>query len=191
MDTMILHIKPTEEKEQEVKELYQNHGTFHEGDVGLDLFLLDDHVIHPSTFGYEIRLGVHCEAFKEVRKGKYGRFENVAYMLVPRSSISKTSLVMANSVGIIDAGYRGEIIAKVHNVSKTSLCKLSRGERLFQIVGSPLGKIEFRIVSSLSETTRGTGGFGSTNTQSDNNSGHKNLEGEEKKKPGFFHRKLW
>ena len=43
-----------------------------------------------------------------------------SYMLVPRSSISKTPLRMANSIGIIDAGYRGEIMAAVDNISKAT-----------------------------------------------------------------------
>jgi dUTP pyrophosphatase len=83
------------------------------------------------------------------------------YLLMPRSSISKTPLRMSNSIGLIDAGYRGEIIAMVDNI-KTEDYMIHIGDRLFQIVAMDGSPISFELVDDLSETTRGSGGFGST-----------------------------
>ena len=88
--------------------------------------------------------------------------KSYGYMLVPRSSISKTPLRMSNCIGIIDPGYRGEIMAKVDNLSAEDF-QIKRGERLFQIVLPILKSFNIGLVDSLSETTRDTGGFGSTN----------------------------
>lgn len=86
------------------------------------------------------------------------------YYLFPRSSISKTQFRMANSVGIIDSGYRGEIMAKVDVVNgERNTPVLEQGDRLFQICSHnllPFKSIE--LVSELDETDRGEGGFGST-----------------------------
>jgi dUTP pyrophosphatase len=71
--------------------------------------------------------------------------------------------MMANSVGIIDAGYRGNIMAKVRNMNLTSPVKVNKGDKLFQICAPDLKSIKLNIVDTLSETTRGSGGFGSTN----------------------------
>lgn len=83
------------------------------------------------------------------------------YWLLPRSSIFKTPLMMANSVGVIDASYRGELMAPVR--SNGPEYDIALGERLFQIVAPEMGWIrEVVLVEHLSETTRGEGGFGST-----------------------------
>jgi dUTPase len=89
--------------------------------------------------------------------------EEVHYRLVPRSSICKTPLYMANSEGIIDRTYRGPIKAPVKNEIQQASYKIELGTRLFQIVAPDLGWIkEIRIVETLPETVRGEGGFGST-----------------------------
>jgi len=89
--------------------------------------------------------------------------EEVHYRLVPRSSICKTPLLMANSEGIIDKSYRGLIKAPVRNLQSVSFYEVSEGTRLFQIVAPDLGHIrEIVLVDSLPETRRGEGGFGST-----------------------------
>ena len=80
---------------------------------------------------------------------------------MPRSSISKTPLRQCNSIGLIDAGYRGEIMAAVDNIKETSFT-VNPGQRLFQLVSMDGGAISFEIVPELSETERGKGGFGST-----------------------------
>ncbi len=83
------------------------------------------------------------------------------FWLTPRSSIYKSALIMANSVGIIDASYRGELKAPVW--SQTGKSSVEKGDRLFQIVAPDMGHIyKVRIVDSLPDTKRGEGGFGSS-----------------------------
>lgn len=92
------------------------------------------------------------------------------YYLYPRSSIVKTGLRLANSVGIIDAGYRGEIIAVVDNIDKNftmnvTLEGVKKYDRLFQICAPDLSAFYVKIVENeeeLGQTERGEGGFGST-----------------------------
>ena len=83
------------------------------------------------------------------------------FWLVPRSSIYKSGLMMANSVGVIDKSYRGELKAPVWSMTGNSIAQ--HGERLFQIVAPDMGWIRnVRLVDSMPETDRGAGGFGST-----------------------------
>ena len=103
----------------------------------------------------KINLQIKCEALSDDRQ------RNVSYYLYPRSSIIKTPLRLSNSVGIIDAGYRGDIIAYVDNIKNKSYT-ISQGDRLFQICAGNLEPIEFQLVNDLSNTQRGTSGFGST-----------------------------
>lgn len=83
------------------------------------------------------------------------------FWLMPRSSIYKSGLMMANSLGVIDKSYRGELKAPVWSMTANS--DVARGDRLFQIVAPDMGWIRnVRIVDSMPETERGAGGFGST-----------------------------
>jgi dUTP pyrophosphatase len=98
------------------------------------------------------------------------------FYLYPRSSISKTKMRLANSVGIIDAGYRGELIAAVdtigvygsndiHHIWKETLGGIKKFDRYFQICAPDLSPFSIRIVENeaeLGQTERGSGGFGST-----------------------------
>ncbi len=87
--------------------------------------------------------------------------------LRPRSSISKYELVLANSVGTIDSDYRGELILKfkpsAHYVVNGEGVMYNVGDRIAQLVILPYPKVSFVEVDELSDTERGTGGFGSTN----------------------------
>ena len=74
---------------------------------------------------------------------------------------SKRSLRPANCVGVIDSDYRGEIICAVHNDSDEPQT-IEPGERIAQLVVMPYLSVTFEEVETLSETARGTGGFGST-----------------------------
>ena len=90
----------------------------------------------------------------------------VCYYLYPRSSTgSKTRLRMANSVGIIDSGYRGNIIAMFDNIGNEDY-KVMEGDRLVQICAPNIEyPLKLRIVNKLEDlglTERGAGGFGST-----------------------------
>ena len=130
-------------------EFYRNHGHFHNGDAGLGLYVLEDIHFDPGETK-AIKLGISCEPE-----------DGIAYYLFPRSSISKTPLRMANSIGLIDGGYRGEIMAVCDNI-KSEAYTAEKGQRLFQLVATDSSPIQYELVAELEMTTRGTGGFGST-----------------------------
>lgn len=91
--------------------------------------------------------------------------KGMPYWLVPRSSIFKTKLRMANSVGIIDLNYRGQLGTPLDNISNEPVT-VEAGTRLFQICSHNLLPFEsVKKVSSLDETERGSGGFGSTGSK--------------------------
>ncbi len=143
---MKLYIRPISAL---VRELYADHGHYHAGDAGLDLFVLEEQTFQPGETA-TIHLGIQCEPDD-------GR----AYLLMPRSSISKTPLRMANSVGLIDGGYRGEIMAACDNIKDVPYT-VHKGNRLFQLVTLDGSPIEYELTDELSTTARGSGGFGST-----------------------------
>ena len=143
---MKLYIKPHNDI---AREFYCNHGHFHIGDAGLDLYVLEDIHFEPCETK-AIKLGISCEPE-----------DGIAYYLFPRSSISKTPLRMANSIGLIDGGYRGEIMAVCDNI-KSEAYTAEKGQRLFQLVATDSSPIQYELVEELEMTTRGTGGFGST-----------------------------
>lgn len=91
-----------------------------------------------------------------------------AYYLYPRSSLSKTPLLLANHVGIVDSGYRGSVIGAFKWLpppsSKINHYVVESGTRLLQICHSSLCPIYINVITEaeLSSTERGVGGFGST-----------------------------
>lgn len=88
-----------------------------------------------------------------------------AGLIYARSGIaSKRGLAPANKVGVVDSDYRGEIMVSLHNHSNTEQ-SVEHGERIAQMVITPFITAEFTWVDSLSETVRGTGGFGSTGSK--------------------------
>ena len=117
-----------------------------DGDAGMDLVITSIITRNEGdvTYGFGIAL--------EIPKGFVG-------LVFPRSSIRKTDLILSNSVGVIDSGYRGEIQA---TFKRTGLTKYAVGDRGAQIMIIPHPTIEFNEVSELSNTERGEGGFGST-----------------------------
>ena len=143
---MDLNIRPFN---AEVKQLYDNHGHFHDGDAGLDVYVINAQTIDPDETSL-IHLQIACETSD-------GR----PYLLMPRSSIAKTPLRLCNSIGLIDGGYRGEIMAVVDNIKKESYT-VKPGQRLFQLVAMDGSPIHFTLVDELTKSTRGEGGFGST-----------------------------
>ena len=85
--------------------------------------------------------------------------ENYVMLIFPRSSVTNKDLMLKNSVGILDSGYRGELILRFNKFGEENY---KIGERIGQIIIFPYPNIEFKEVEELSETTRGNGGFGST-----------------------------
>jgi len=136
--------------EESVFEFYTNKSNYNT-DSGFDLYCPDAVLISPRSIA-TIDFKIQCSP----------NFEKVSgYYLYPRSSISKTPLMMANSVGIIDHGYRGNIMAKVFNTSDVPY-QINRGDRLFQICMPTLQPFNVSFVNALDSTERGAGGFGST-----------------------------
>lgn len=119
-----------------------------EGDAGLDLTATAFKVNEKGQYIYTSDLAL------EIPDGYVG-------LLFPRSSICKKDLEMTNSVGVIDSNYRGPI-KSVFNPTCEDPEIYELGERFAQLIIIPYPKIEFEEVEELSETERGTGGYGST-----------------------------
>ncbi len=80
-------------------------------------------------------------------------------LLFPRSSVSKTDLRLCNSVGVIDSGYRGEIMVKFDNLGDSHY---QVGDRVAQLILVPIPSVQFVEVTNLPKSDRGEGGFGSS-----------------------------
>ena len=116
------------------------------GDAGLDLTAVEI-IADGSLLTYKTGLAV------EIPNGYVG-------LLFPRSSVYKTGQTLTNCVGVIDSGYRGEIMMKF-SFSPQGL-EYEVGDRVGQLLIMPYPKVEFVEVDELSETSRGSGGYGST-----------------------------
>jgi deoxyuridine 5'-triphosphate nucleotidohydrolase len=129
--------------------------------AGYDLKVVVDQP--PVTTATLVPLGVKARMieFTPLETG-VELLEDCHFTLEPRSSIYKTGFIMANTRGIIDRSYRGQLMAPVLSVG-TKMTTVEKGTRLFQVIAPGLGYIkEVVYVSSLPETLRGEGGFGST-----------------------------
>ena len=82
-------------------------------------------------------------------------------LVFPRSSVCKTGLSLANSVGVIDSDFRGSI-SFVFYKNKQCIVPYFPGDRIGQLVIVPIPEVEYVEVDELSETERGAGGYGST-----------------------------
>ena len=135
--------------------LYNDWNSKHDGDAGMDLYCPDQLIIEPGET-HLIKMGIACEMTDE--------YLPVSFMLVPRSSISKTPLRMSNSIGIIDSGYRGNLKAAMDYYDfPTKSPTLEQGKRYWQLCSPDLKPFDIvRLVEDLDETTRGSGGHGST-----------------------------
>ena len=123
--------------------------------AGADLYALcaDEVKIKPGET-YTVHTGVSLEIP-----------DGLAGFIFARSGLaSKRGLAPANKVGVIDSDYRGEIMVTLHNHS-TKEQAVSPGERIAQIVFMPYVAADFILSEELSDTSRGSGGFGSTGTK--------------------------
>ena len=117
----------------------------YQDDAGLDVYAIskketDKYVEYGTGLSFEIPGGYVCLVFS-------------------RSSVSNKDLIQANCVGVLDSGYRGELILKFKKLGKEDY---KIGDKVGQIIIIPYPKIEFEEVDELSETHRGIGGFGSS-----------------------------
>lgn len=122
------------------------------GSCGIDLYCSNDEdiIIEPGEMK-KINTGLKLE----IPQGFFGA-------VYPRSSTGvKKHLMLANTVGVIDSDYRGEIMIFMYNYGKGPQ-SIKKGDRIAQLVIQPYEKCELIKVDNLEETDRGEGGFGST-----------------------------
>ena len=168
----------------ELLELYTGHVAKHNASLetavfhnsGFDLFVPEDQTFSADFQTNFIDLKIRAEMLYcdktlqgvvdvegekvEVQGASYSS----GYYLYARSSLSKTPLMLANHVGIIDSGYRGNILAAVRKLPVVPEYKVEKHTRLFQICHPSLCPVFVVLVneSELSDSERGVGGFGST-----------------------------
>jgi dUTP pyrophosphatase len=120
-----------------------------DGDAGLDLVATEIISKEPFQITYGTGLAM------EIPDGYVG-------LVFPRSSIRKYDLSLTNCVGVIDSGYRGELQATFRRHKGVASKDYEVGDKIAQIIIIPYPHIQFKEVKELSDTERGTGGFGST-----------------------------
>lgn len=121
-----------------------------QGDAGLDLTAISATKDNYGNVVYGTGLAI------EIPQGYVG-------LIYPRSSNSKTDLYLTNHVGVIDSGYRGEIMFKYRSINGLLNAKVYQlGDRVGQLIITPYPQIELVEVDELSDSERGEGGFGST-----------------------------
>lgn len=118
------------------------------GDAGLDLVATQ--IISQDTQQVTYGTGLAIE----IPEGYVG-------LIFPRSSIRKYELALSNSVGVIDSGYRGEIQA-TFNTRYYGEIVYKKGDKIAQLIIIPYPQVELYESDELSESERGSGGFGST-----------------------------
>lgn len=150
-----------------------------DGDAGIDLYAQSE----PKIVGKRVEGVSNTDLYTSIDYIEYRTGIKIEpeswdnYVLIyPRSSISNKNLVLANSVGVIDTGYRGELIVRFKYIIQpedlyligNTQCKVNqdkiyqKGDKICQIVLTNHISGEIVEVSKLTETTRGEGGFGST-----------------------------
>jgi len=123
----------------------------HPGDAGLDLVAVDDHDLPPGG-----RVAVGTGLAVAIPEGHAG-------LVVPRSGLARTAgVTVANAPGLIDSGYRGELLVLLVNLGSETH-HVSAGDRVAQLVVTPVHLPEATEVAELPASSgRGEGGFGST-----------------------------
>jgi dUTP pyrophosphatase len=123
----------------------------HPGDAGLDLRAAEGVTVKPGE-----RAMVPTGVAVAIPEGHAG-------LVLPRSGLaSRRGLTLANAPGLIDAGYRGEVICAVVNLDPHEAVEIAAGDRIAQLVIVGLPTVEPSFVDELPPSARGEGGFGST-----------------------------
>lgn len=123
-------------------------GYAHPGDAGLDLYAAHNAIVTGETMLIPTGVAV------AVPDGHVG-------LVCPRSGLSKYGVTVANAPGVVDSGYRGEVMVRLTTTSKNPY-RVHRGDRIAQLLIIPIARPEVNVVLDLDGTERGTGGFGST-----------------------------
>tara|TARA_B100000073_G_scaffold57462_2_gene42558 strand:- start:2575 stop:3036 length:462 start_codon:yes stop_codon:yes gene_type:complete len=122
-------------------------------DSGFDLYVPQSITIEPGEIKL-INMGVKCAVTKNAKSSPY--------YLYARSSVTKRGIILVNSVGVIDSGYRGPLMAGFYNTKKEPVT-INSGDRIVQICMPDLSySFDVELVDSLDHTERGEGGLGST-----------------------------
>jgi dUTP pyrophosphatase len=123
----------------------------HLGDAGLDLSSVEDVVVEPGGRAM-VRTGIAVA----IPDGHAG-------LVLPRSGLaSRRGLTLANAPGLIDPGYRGEVICAMVNLDRAERVEIRRGDRIAQLVVVRLSDVRVAWADELPSSARGEGGFGST-----------------------------
>jgi dUTP pyrophosphatase len=126
----------------------------HAHDAGYDLYAREDAVLAPGGGRAIVPTGIAIA----VPTGHAG-------FVQPRSGLAlRHGVTVLNSPGLIDAGYRDEVRVVLVNTDPGEPFKITRGDRIAQLVIQPVARVEWNEVERLDATARGTGGFGSTGT---------------------------
>ena len=126
----------------------------HPGDAGFDLRSIEDVEVGPGE-----RAMIGTGVAVAIPDGHAG-------LVLPRSGLaSKHGLTLANAPGLIDSGYRGELICSVVNLDPHESVKIARGDRIAQLVVLEVPELRPGWVDELPPSSRGEGGFGSTGTR--------------------------
>jgi dUTP pyrophosphatase len=127
---------------------------------------------HPGDAGADLRIAVDAELAPGERR-LVGTGVAIALpdgyvgLVHPRSGLAAThGLTIVNAPGTVDAGYRGEIKVCLINTDQQTPVRLTRGDRIAQLVIQRVSRADFRTVSQLPGSVRGTGGHGSTGVSS-------------------------
>jgi dUTP pyrophosphatase len=153
----------------ELRNLYKKHIEKHNKLIktdmfpnsGFDLFVPEDTLFENLFETKLIDFKISCEMlYYDITS--LIELDNCGFFMFPRSSLSKTPLMLANHTGIIDSGYRGKLMGAFRSFQTNYL--VEKNTRLLQICHPSLCKIFVVLVETdeLSETLRGDGGFGST-----------------------------
>ncbi|MFC3991335.1 dUTP diphosphatase [Actinoplanes siamensis] len=123
----------------------------HPGDAGADLVAAEDAEIAPGA-RVKVRTGIAVA----IPDGFVG-------LVHPRSGLAaRLGVTVLNAPGTVDAGYRGEILVNLINHDRAQTVKISRGDRIAQLVVQRVERAVFHLVDALDDTSRGAGGHGST-----------------------------
>ena len=155
------------EKYVEAIEKHNEKAASSHPDAGFDLFCPISEIVQSKTSIW-VDMQVKAAAFTHDEPCEACR--PVSYYMYPRSSISKTPLRLSNSVGVIDSGYRGNLITALYHSGVVSEkfgenYHINKFDRLVQICSPTLGPVFVKIVDTeeeLGSTERGAGGFGSS-----------------------------
>jgi dUTP pyrophosphatase len=123
----------------------------HPGDAGADLVAAEDAELAPGQRA-KVRTGIAVA----IPEGYVG-------LVHPRSGLAaRLGVTVLNAPGTVDAGYRGEILVILVNHDPAGTVKISRGDRIAQLVVQRVERASFHVVDELDDTSRGAGGHGST-----------------------------